>query len=272
MTRPVRHLQEAAARALPAEVVERDGGWWLRHAPGCGWWVGTVLPHGDAHAPAALPDRVARAEAFHAEHGTPARFQITPGACQDGLDALLAARGYRPLGPMSLQVAPAVRVAEHAAVGAPPVRLADRPPAAWLDAWLEAHAGEGDVRAQRAMLGRVSRPSAYACALLDGDVVAVGRAVADGDWAGVFDMATHPAARGRGAARAVLAALARWAARRGAGRLYLQVEHANAPALRLYGRAVFTEICAYHYRCAGRAPGSGERPGQRSGSTCVSAG
>lgn len=66
------------------------------------------------------------------------------------------------------------------------------------------------------MLGRVDRPSAYACAT-DGDkVVAVGRAVADEGWAGV----------------------------------YLQVESGNTAAFRLYGRAGFTE-CGYHYRTAG---------------------
>lgn len=250
MTGLVRDLQERAARALPAEHVERDGGWRLRHAPGCGWWVGSVLPHGGV-PPDDLSARVARAEAFHARHGTPARFQLTPGACPDGLDAALAVRDYRWLGPMSLQVAPAAHVAHRAPVGSLPVRLADDPPSALLDAWLAVHAGDGDLRAQRAMLDRVAAPSAYACALLDGDVVAVGRAVADGGWAGVFDMATRPEARGRGAARGVLGALAGWADRRGAGRLYLQVERSNAPALRLYGRAGFTEICAYHYRTAG---------------------
>jgi ribosomal protein S18 acetylase RimI-like enzyme len=32
--------------------------------------------------------------------------------------------------------------------------------------------------------------------------------------------------------------------------MYLQVECDNAPALRLYERAGFGEICRYHYRTA----------------------
>ncbi len=61
-------------------------------------------------------------------------------------------------------------------------------------------------------------------------------------------MATLPRARGKGAARGVLAALARWAAARQADRMYLQVERGNIPAARLYEQAGFTEICGYHYR------------------------
>jgi ribosomal protein S18 acetylase RimI-like enzyme len=64
-------------------------------------------------------------------------------------------------------------------------------------------------------------------------------------------MATLPGARGQGAARNVLAALADWAGAHEADRMYLQVERDNIPALRLYERMGFSEICGYHYRAAG---------------------
>ena len=128
----VRGLQERAARAQPAEHAEEADGWWLRHAPGCSWWVGTVLPHSDAR-PGALARRVARAEEFYTSRGAAARFQISPGACPAGLDTVLAG----------------------------------------------------------------------------------------------------------------------WAGAHGAGRMYLQLERGNIAALRLYARAGFSEVCAYHYRIAG---------------------
>ena len=84
-----------------------------------------------------------------------------------------------------------------------------------------------------------------------GDVVAVGRVVADGGWAGVFGMARLPRARGQGAARTVLAAQAGWAGAHEADRMYLQVERDNIPAIRLYERAGFGEVCGYHCRTAG---------------------
>jgi N-acetylglutamate synthase len=247
----VRGLQERAARALPAERVEKVGGWWLRHAPDCAWWAGTVLPHGDA-GPGGLLRGVLAAEEFYARHGVAARFQISPPTCPEGLDAVLAERGYRHRSPVSLRAAPSARVLREArAADSPQAGWDDRPTPEWFDAWRVVHGGGGgDSRAEWDMLARVERPAAYARAMIGGEVAAVGRAVADTGWAGVFGMATLPRARGRGAARAVLAALAGWAVAHGADRMYLQVERDNAPALRLYERAGFDELCGYHYRVA----------------------
>ena len=61
-------------------------------------------------------------------------------------------------------------------------------------------------------------------------------------------MATRPEARGKGAAGAVLAALADWAAVNDAPRMYLQVEHENEGAMRLYGRVGFSELAPFYFR------------------------
>ncbi|GAA4241547.1 hypothetical protein GCM10022254_70860 [Actinomadura meridiana] len=243
----VRELQERAARALPAEHVRDVGGWLLRLAPGSSWWVQTVLPHGEVGADD-LVRKVVEAEEFYAGHGASARFQITPGVCPEGLDGVLGERGYRWESPVSLQVGVAADVLERTS-GPVGIRVDERPSGAWFDAW---HAVRGgDVRSERNMIGRVDAPSAYVRATVGDEVVAVGRAVAEAGWTGVFNMATLPEARGRGAGRAVLGALAGWAEARGAWRMYLQVEHGNDPALRLYGRAGFREVRAFHYRAAG---------------------
>jgi GNAT superfamily N-acetyltransferase len=237
----VRDLQERSARALPAGHVERTGGWWLRHAPGCSWWAGSVLPHGESD----VAHGVAAAEKFHAARGTPVRFQITPGACPGDLDAHLAGRGYLRESPMSLRVARTAGVRDRVAGR---VVLAGRPERAWFEAWHSLLGDGTEPAAEWDLLARVELPSAYARAMAGDEVVAVGRAVADTGWAGLFGMATIPRARGTGAARTVLAALATWAHTQGADQLYLQVDRDNAPALRLYERAGFTELAAYHYR------------------------
>jgi GNAT superfamily N-acetyltransferase len=263
MTGPelVRGLQERAARALPAEHVELVDGWWLRHAPRCSWWVGTVLPHGAA-GPGDLVRRVRRAEEFYATRAATARFQITPGACPERLDAALAARGYQRGSPVSLRVASSARVLAAAPARAVQVRVDDRLTSGWFATWQAVHGG--DAGSERDLLDRVDGPGAYATALIGDDAVAVGRAVADAGWAGVFGMATLPEARGQGAGRGLLAALAGWAGAHGADRMYLQVERDNVPALRLYERAGFEEVCRYHYRTAravavagGAGPGAG---------------
>lgn len=255
----VRGLQERAARAVPARQVAYEGGWWLRYDPGSSWWVASVLPHGpggpaDRVDRAELALRVARAEEFYAGHGAAARFQITPPACPAGLDDLLAGRGYHRANPVSLQVAAAAAVPRQRAGDGLRVRVDDRPGGAWSDVWHAVHGPGGGPAAERALLDRVTGPSAYA-RVLDGDAtVAVGRAVADTGWAGVFAMATLPAARGRGAGGRVLGALAGWAGAHGATHVYLQVERDNRAALRLYRRAGFREVCTYHYRTAAAQP------------------
>ncbi|GAB3459462.1 GNAT family N-acetyltransferase [Streptomonospora sediminis] len=249
---PARGLQERAARALPAEHTEDAGGWLLRYCPGGAWWVQTALPHGGA-GPDEMLVNVAAAEAFYARHGASAGFQVTPGACSRGLDRMLARRGYRRRGALSLQSAPTSDVLRRAPADPLPVSVADRPTRVWFDTWRSVQGGDGGGSggAEWELLRRVARPSAYACALLGGVPVAVGRAVADTGWAGVFGMAALPEARGRGAARSVLAALADWAGEYGLSGMYLQVEQCNAPARRLYARAGFSEVCGYHYRTAG---------------------
>lgn len=183
----VRNLQERAARGLPAFRVEEIGGWWLRHAPGCSWWVGTVLPHGGVGA-GELVRRIALAEEVYAGHGAAACFQIGPPACPDGLDALLAVRGYRRRSPVSLQVASTADVLGSALDNAMRVRLDDRPTRTWFEGWRAAHGHDGDTCAEWDMLGRVARPSAYARAVLGGETVSVGRAVADTGWAGFTEV------------------------------------------------------------------------------------
>jgi ribosomal protein S18 acetylase RimI-like enzyme len=249
----VRGLQERAAQAFPAVCRRHLDGWWLRHADSGAWWASSVLPHSDA-PPVELPGRIRVVEEFYAGHGTRARFQISPGACPPDLDEALAVRGYRFDSPMSLQSAPTAHVIDRIPVGQLRIQLDDQPTDGWFETWLAVHGTGGDPGPERDMLRRVDRPSAYASAVARAGVIAVGRAVAETGWAGVFGMATLPHARGTGAARHVLAALARWAADHTAGYLYLQVECDNGVARRLYDRAGFTELCRYHYRTGPRLP------------------
>jgi len=209
-----------------------------------------VLPHREAE-PHELVRRVVGAERFCAALGAVSRFQISPRACPQGLDTLLAARGYRRESPVSLQVAPTAHVLDRLPAGAMRVDVEDRPSRVWFDSWLAAHGPGGDVQSEWDLLARVEQPCGYARATIGDEVVAVGRAVADTGWAGVFGMATLPRARGKGVARNVLAALAYWAGAREIDHMYLQVERGNTPAVRLYEQAGFSEICGYHYRTAG---------------------
>jgi N-acetylglutamate synthase len=240
----VRALQDRAARAVPAAVQEHRAGCWLRHTDSATtWWAGAALLHGRVRDVGAS---IATVERWYAAHGAAVRVQVCP-ACPPGLDDALAARGYRRSGDVSLQVADATAVADQPAA---PLRvdMGELPDPAWCRLLADAQQPGADAAAELRLLQRVTLPSAYATARLDGRPVAVGRVVAEAGWAGLFGMATRPEARRRGAARAVLVALAGQARARGCARLYLQVTADSPAALALYRGAGFAELCRYHYR------------------------
>lgn len=245
----IRALLERAAWAFPPVLSHHLDGWWLRHVDSGMWWAGTVLPHGDT-GEFDLPRKVRLAEDFYADHNAQPRFQVSPGACPAGLDEILAGRGYRLDSPMSLQTASTAAVIERLQRPGPPSRVDAEPTDAWFDAWFAVHATEDHPGQAQDMFRRMDRQSAYASVETDAGVIAVGRAVAETGWAGLFGMATLPDSRGTGAATAVLTALAHWARTQGAEHLYLQVEYDNVVARRLYERAGFSELCRYHYRTA----------------------
>lgn len=196
-----------------------------------------------------LARRIAAAEAFYAAHGVPARFQVCP-ACPPGLDAALAHRGYGLDSVISLQVATTSTIADRVTARSLHVDLNDQLNEQWFELLMAAQGPDVDPAPEWWLLRRVEGRSAYATVSLFDHPVAVGRAVVDTGWVGVFNMATLPAARRKGAASAVLVALAEWAISQGLEHMYLQAEWTNAAALNLYRWAGFEELCTYHYRTA----------------------
>lgn len=240
----LRALQERAARAQPIEHTEYWSGWRYGRTSSGAWWRGSVIPHGE---PEDLLAQVEHAEATYAAWGMRVSFQVSPGLCPDGLDALLEARGYRLAGPILLQCATSTDVPARSRPTPFGVRVDEAPTDAWLEALRGVHA-HIDPDDERARLERLDVPAAYASVSLGGKVVAVGRAVVDTGWTGLFALASLPEARGRGAGREVLGALAAWSAAQGTPNLYLQVEGDNEPALRLYAKAGFSTALQYYSR------------------------
>jgi len=239
-------LLERAARATPAAVEDRGSGWWFRHTDGNAWWSGAVLAH-DESDDGRLAERIAAAEHFYAERDAAVRFQVCPG-CPPDLDRILADRGYRWDAPISLQTMDVAAPVEARPVPGLDVRVGSGPAPGWLSV-LATTGGPGTVvENETRLLNRVGLRSAYVTVFADDEPVAIGRAVADDGWTGVFGMATAPRARRRGAARLVITAIADWAREQDAPRLYLQVERSNTAACRLYAAAGFTEVGTYHYR------------------------
>jgi ribosomal protein S18 acetylase RimI-like enzyme len=121
-----------------------------------------------------------------------------------------------------------------------------------LDRWLELYVRfeggtKGNQRYHRAIIDRIETPICLAVRRDGDDPVAVGLAVVDGPWVGLFDIAADPARRRRGHGRALVEGLVAWGLGRGAERAFLNVSADNAPAVALYEQLGFREAYRYWY-------------------------
>jgi GNAT superfamily N-acetyltransferase len=251
--------ERRALASWPAPEVERLGEWVLRAAGGFSARANSVLADGDPGVP--LPEALTLVEEFYTVRRLPAWAQVVVGAPTH--DALAGA-GWRPARPgeddtlfQLASVSAALRAARRslpstATSTAPEVEVLDHADPGWL---------ADDARSRDA--GAVARavlegpPETGFAAVRDpgsGLVVAKGRVArgrgtepGDQDWAGITDVWVSPAARGRGLATGVVAALLEWAAERGATTAYLQVRGDNPGALALYERLGFRTHHAYRY-------------------------
>jgi ribosomal protein S18 acetylase RimI-like enzyme len=245
-----RELEEIAANAWPASIVQHVDGWRLRATPGTGARrSNSVLPLG-GHGRIPVDDKLAIADEFYGERGLPVRFQLSPAADPPTLDDLLAQRGYEVDIRVDIQVADLAEVtARSARQGVASTDSLDPEPGdEWLDVLLAITARGERETFRAAVLDRIAPPARYAAVRHGDRIVAVGMGVIERGWLGIFSMATVPEARRRGAATTVLHMLAKAGANLGATRAYLQTESTNDAAHTLYEGLGFSTAYGYHWR------------------------
>ena len=239
-------LETLAANALPAKHADTLDGWRLRYNDGVTRRANSVLAEKVGVLP--LEEKLERSETFYRNLSAPARFQISPASQPENLDDVLEARGYRFEAGADVQLASVKRVTDAVAKRISPndePLLLPSPNAGWLRVY-EAVEGRSELR--RAMFAELGAEAVFALVQLDNEPAAVGVGVYEAGFVGIFNMATHPSFRRRGAATKVLAALAQWAKAKDAKQLYLQVASHNEKARAAYERAGFTTRYHYHYR------------------------
>jgi len=80
------------------------------------------------------------------------------------------------------------------------------------------------------------------------DTVAVGLAVVERDWVGLFDIVVSPEHRRKGFGRQIVQGMMHWGKENGANHCYLQAFHENSAAIALYQSLGFESQYRYHYR------------------------
>ncbi|HEY6576274.1 MAG TPA: GNAT family N-acetyltransferase [Mycobacterium sp.] len=217
-TGDIRNLEHAAALAWPGIERQWIDGWLLRYGHGSTRRANSAVPlevRGDLSALPAIIDWYAARDVPPLLAVPDRLFRVPPGVPTDGENVVMTTDVATD------SPAPASTVTSA-------VRMADRPDAQWLRAYVR------DV------------PPDVLTAVVDGEVVfaarsdrAVGRAAVtsapDGTrWAGLSAVHVVEEHRREGHARTLCEVLLRWAAGRGATRAYVQVLADNAPAIALY--------------------------------------
>lgn len=244
-------IEDASLNASAPPQQRWLDGWLVRFSPGKAKRARCI----NAVAPGRLPlaQKLALCADVYREAGLPMVLRITRFTQPSGLDATLAAQGMTVLDDTRVLVCTALPAATpHPQPPALPPGLR------WqaLDAERYAEA-VGTLRGsppeqRRAHAQRLAlSPVPYrGFALLDAAdaVQACGQFAREADLVGLYDVFTRDSARGQGLATLLCRHLLALAAAEGAQVAYLQVEHDNHGARRIYERLGFAEGYRYHYR------------------------
>jgi N-acetylglutamate synthase len=239
-------LERLAARGWRGRECEPLGDWLLRAAGGFTGRANSALVVGDPGCP--LPEAVGAVTRWYAARDLRPTVQL-PGAQARAAAAAFAAAGWERDEDVLVLTAPLAEPRQEAS--AVPVVLSPTPDDAWLAGYR--HRGLVLPPAARQVLAD-AEDVVFASVRPEPDPAppaAVARGVVTDGWLGVSAVTVAEAHLRRGLATAVMTALYRWGAGRGARWAYLQVTASNAPARALYRRDGFIEHHRYHYR---RAP------------------
>jgi GNAT superfamily N-acetyltransferase len=199
----------------------------------------------DALYPSSIPfdEKIATCERQYVRVGTAPVFKVCSLA-EPGLDAALERHGYAAQSETSVQVAD---LADP--VADPAIELSADLDESWLDDFCAlTHTPDRWRPTMGAMLRKIAPEHTFARQRHEGAPIALGMAVAERGWVGLYDIVVDQPWRNQGLGYRLVSSLLRWGQQSGATRAHLAVMGDNAPALALYARLGFGEVYRYWYR------------------------
>jgi len=237
-------IEELSLNAWPTLHTLHYDGWVLRFANGYTRRANSINPL--YKSTLELADKVAYCEQLYTSQRQNTVFKMTTAAQPSSLDDFLAQRGY------THDALTSVQTLSLDSVDRPHLDTITMGPNA-ADSWLDAYCRLNNVDQRHLptmtrMLNSIL-PARCFCILKQGDdTVAVGLAVTERGYVGLFDIVTAAAYRNRGLGTQLLLHLMQWGKANQAHTAYLQVMRNNTPALNLYAKLGFREIYTYWYR------------------------
>lgn len=241
-------IEDASLNASAPPQQRWMDGWLVRLSPGKAKRARCINAVAAGRLP--LAQKLGLCEAAYREVGLPMVVRITKFTQPVGLDGQLAALGLTELDDTRVMVLPGLK-----AVAEPPLPAGMHWAALGADAFAEAvgllrgsPAEQRAAHAQRLALSPVPYRGFAIRRDSDHAVLACGQFAAEADLVGLYDVFTHDSVRGQGLATLLCQRLLSISTKQGATVGYLQVEHDNHVARRIYARLGFAEAYRYHYR------------------------
>jgi len=242
----ITHLELLALRAWPPLTLRYYDGWLMGFSAGYTGRANSVQPLFTSSLD--VDEKIATCEQLYKSAGQDTIFRLTDYSLPSDLDGRLQQRGYRlrSATPVNIQVASLYPVSIES-------RYQFRHMAHVSDEWLHTYTRMAQTPVQHIptltqMLEHIGPQCCFSLVIDQGQPVAAGLGVLDGDWMGLFDIVVTPEQRRRGIGRALVSDLTQWGYDHGATRAYLQVHAANEAALALYADLGFETIYHYWYR------------------------
>ncbi|MBN9393154.1 MAG: GNAT family N-acetyltransferase [Chloroflexi bacterium] len=246
-------LEELSLNAWPGHHTVLYDGWLLRFSEGYTQRANSINPLYNGHEPD-LYRKIQTCEECYTSKGLPTVFKLTPASVPSNLDEVLNSLGYAKFEPVSIQAVALDELQPFLSDTASPgedshvFRESQLKPD-WLLAWLHlTNISIGHWANVEKLLGNILPSHCFLRLEEAGQTMAVGLAVYERGYVGLFDIVTNPAFRRQGWGRRLVVELLRWGQAQGANTAYLQVATPNTAALQLYAGFGFREVYRYWYR------------------------
>ncbi|MBH5318172.1 GNAT family N-acetyltransferase [Paenibacillus sp. GSMTC-2017] len=255
-----KHIEEMSLNGWPALQTVLYDGWLLRFANGYTKRSNSISAIYGHTLP--LTDKIKRCEEIYSKRNLPTIFKITPFSEPSDLDDRLDALGYEMIdhtsvktaslrdlvGPTNTDTESEAQVGEKKTSTIKIIITTD-PTSFWLDAVATMQGLNDDQReTTRRMMSEQPLRKAFAVLLEGRKPVACGAIVLEQGFAGLYDIVTDVASRGKGYGEQLTRQLLVWAKENGAENAYLLVVTGNVAANRLYDKFGFKHSYDYWYR------------------------
>jgi len=239
----IRAVEELAMNAWPSLQSMLYDGWVLRFADGYTKRANSVHPLYSSSLN--VEEKIQACEEIYRSKELDVVFKLTPSAQPEKLDLVLAAKGYKADSHTSVQLLELDGVDKAPTQSALLTEDYDD----WLLAFCKLSNGGGHREPMlKQLLHNVVPARCFASIRHQGQVVACGMGVLQGQFVGLFDIVTDANFRRQGFGRQLMFNILAWGKSNGAHTAYLQVMLNNEPALRLYSGLGFRQIYTYWYR------------------------